>query len=177
MNHGYILGLVLRSGRPLRGALIGLEWAMSGDEIQLPVFSPRANVSSDSAATSGVRGLRAGSPVQSPNIWTETNAQGFFNLSFLWRGQDIAIAMYYPYCQIFVQVYDPVTRTMHLHPRRRRVALIPFTRLTIDQRLAQLANRAGVGSHIESLRRLIAQRIALLSTESKILLGVIRIGL
>jgi|ERR1044072_1007236 hypothetical protein len=173
MNPGYIIGIVLLLDRPVEGALIGLDWVVGGDQ-QLPIYRPAATVSSGSL---GGRGLTAGPIARSSHLWTETDAEGFFNLSFVWRPEDIVIAMFHPHCQIFMQIYDPVTRTMHLHPRRPDVAMIPCTRLTMDQRMSEMASRAGAGRYVDILKRRVAARTSLLSTEVELLLGVCRVVL
>jgi len=104
MNSGHILGIVRQAGRPLQGALVGLDWVRGGD-LPLPLYSSDADSMSD-RLRSLRRGLTTEMPAPLQNLSTETNSDGAFILSFQWSGTDLGTAIDNPQSQVFVLVEE-----------------------------------------------------------------------
>lgn len=104
VNAGHILGVVREAGRPVEGALIGLDWVRGGGDI-LPLYSSDADGMSD-RVRSVRRGLSEEMPTPTMNLHTSTTSGGAFALSFQWFGGDVASAMDSPLCQIFVLIEE-----------------------------------------------------------------------
>jgi hypothetical protein len=117
MNSGYILGIVRETGRPVAGALIGLDW-IRGGENQLITYSPDADSTMD-RLRSMRRGFGSDMPPPAGNLHTQTNSDGAFLLSFQWWGGQIGTAIDALRCQIFVLIEERTGQTVTMRNRGR----------------------------------------------------------
>lgn len=102
MNKGVIAGQVLRDGRGVRQATIGLD----GPVIRTGTGMMRVyDVNSDSA-TDRLRAVSRGTGFDMPpplqNLFTSTDSGGYFSLSFAWSGTELGGAIDNPRFQIYV---------------------------------------------------------------------------
>lgn len=104
MNSGYIIGIIRNGGRPIEGALIGLDWVRGGGQ-HLNIYSADADSPADRLG-SVRRGLTTDMPSPLVNLNAQTDANGVFCLAFQWSGTDLGTAMDHPVCQIFVLVEE-----------------------------------------------------------------------
>lgn len=157
MNSGYILGIVRQAGRPLQGALVGLDWVRGGG-LSLPVYSSDADSMSD-RLNSLRRGLSTEMPPPLQNLWTETNSDGAFTLSFQWSGTDLGTAIDNPQCQVFVLVEErranAVTMRLRGRYQTRMITSVSLSQVSsgLIPNPTQIGDQIGIGVDIVTILR------------------------
>ncbi len=186
MNSGHILGIVRQAGRPLQGAVVGLDWIRGGD-LPLPVYSSDADSMSD-RLRSLRRGLTTEMPAPLQNLSTETNSDGAFVLSFQWSGTDLGTAIDSPQSQVFVLVEERtaygVTMRLRGRYRTRMITTVGLSQVSggLIPNPRQIGDQIGIGVDIMTILRgirrpMIGLTIAPPSPDMYVLLAGYRINL
>lgn len=159
MNQGHIIGLVRRDGRPVEGALVGLDW-IRGGEGALTIYSTSADSAADRYRSLG-RGLSTEIPPPLVNLYTTTTENGAFAMSFQWFDGDLGLASDALTCQIFVNIEERtptyvISRTQGPHRRARMYIMASFGNAAnglIAPPPADVGSLIGLGTEIYKIIR------------------------